>query len=90
MVRGVLILFGSRTDTRLTGVPTPAGREEILRALLGTLRCHLSPTQVRQLAASTHGFVGADLGALCREAAMGALRRRIQRGGGREADNLNR
>lgn len=34
-----------------------------------------SEVDLEQLAAITHGFVGADLAALCREAAMSALRR---------------
>ena len=34
-----------------------------------------APSWLRQIAGLTHGFVGADLAALCREAAMKALRR---------------
>lgn len=35
----------------------------------------LSELQIQQLAMSTHGFVGADLAALCNEAALVCLRR---------------
>ena len=37
--------------------------------------------QLTFLAEETHGFVGADLQALCNEAAMSALRKRIYRQG---------
>lgn len=38
----------------------------------------LSNIEIQSLASSTHGFVGADLTALCNEAAMNALRRYIE------------
>lgn len=44
---------------------------------LSTVKHCLTPEQVHQLAATTHGYVGADLAALVNEAAMGALRRHI-------------
>lgn len=40
-------------------------------------RHSLRPSDVNTLAAATHGFVGADLAALCNEAALNALRRII-------------
>lgn len=56
------------------GVPDKNGRFEILE-----IHCRGMPladdVDVAKLAAMTHGFVGADLAALCREAAMSALRR---------------
>jgi SpoVK/Ycf46/Vps4 family AAA+-type ATPase len=38
--------------------------------------------QINSLAEDAHGFVGADLSALCSEAAMAALRRLISSAGG--------
>ncbi|SMB98681.1 transitional endoplasmic reticulum ATPase [Thermanaeromonas toyohensis ToBE] len=55
-------------------VPDQRGREEILR--IHTRGMSLAPdVSIPRLAAMTHGFVGADLAALCREAGMYALRR---------------
>ena len=47
------------------------------RARLATVRHGLTEKEVDALAAAAHGFVGADLAALCDEAAMAALRRVI-------------
>jgi len=56
------------------GVPDRNGRKEILQ--IHTRRMPLdSDVNLDELADITHGFVGADLAALCREAAMNALRR---------------
>ncbi|NNJ11150.1 CDC48 family AAA ATPase [Chloroflexales bacterium ZM16-3] len=55
-------------------VPDKDGRREILE--IHTRGMPLaSDVNLDRLAAVTHGFVGADLQAFCREAAMGALRR---------------
>jgi transitional endoplasmic reticulum ATPase len=55
-------------------VPDTIGRREILD--IHTRGMPLaSDVDLARLAAITHGFVGADLQAFCREAAMGALRR---------------
>ncbi|MBI3964547.1 MAG: CDC48 family AAA ATPase [Chloroflexi bacterium] len=55
-------------------VPDSDGRLEILRIHAGTMP--LGPdVDLERLAEVTHGYVGADLAALCREAAMIALRR---------------
>ncbi|MCU0490891.1 MAG: CDC48 family AAA ATPase [Chloroflexaceae bacterium] len=55
-------------------VPDKIGRQEILD--IHTRGMPLAPdVDMERLAAITHGFVGADLEALSREAAMGALRR---------------
>lgn len=61
----------------VVGVPSPHARGEILKARLRSMHHGLSESQVEGLAASAHGFVTADLSALCREAAMIALRRWI-------------
>ncbi len=58
------------------GVPSRAGRKEILD--IHTREMPLAPeVELEKIAAITHGFVGADLAALCREAAMCALRRSL-------------
>jgi transitional endoplasmic reticulum ATPase len=55
------------------GVPNTEGRLEILQ--IHTRGMPISPdVDLKQLAAITHGYTGADLKALCREAALGALR----------------
>jgi len=58
------------------GPPSAAGRHDILN--IHTREMPLSEAAVRHLpkvAAVTHGFVGADLMELCREAGLNALRR---------------
>ncbi len=54
-------------------VPTRQGRLEILQ--IHTRGMPLSDVDLHEYAIRTHGFVGADLAALCREAAMYSLRR---------------
>lgn len=44
---------------------------------LRRLRHALGDAEVAGLAAAAHGFVGADLAALCEEAALAALRRAV-------------
>jgi transitional endoplasmic reticulum ATPase len=56
------------------GIPDLAGRREILE--IHTRGMPLAAdVDIAHLSAITHGFTGADLAALCREAAMAALRR---------------
>lgn len=58
------------------GVPDKQGRHEILQ--IHTRGMPLTPDiDLKKLAEFTHGYTGADLAALCREAAMKALRRYI-------------
>ncbi|KAK9825828.1 hypothetical protein WJX81_000622 [Elliptochloris bilobata] len=67
-----------RFDRELeVGVPSPAARADILRVTLRRLRHALGNGEVAALAAAAHGFVGADLAALCEEAALVALRRAV-------------
>jgi transitional endoplasmic reticulum ATPase len=55
-------------------VPNKKGRSEILQ--IHTRHMPLTPdVDIEKLAATTHGFVGADLEGLCKEAAMKTLRR---------------
>ncbi len=56
------------------GVPNKQGKLEILQ--IHTRGMPLAEdVDLEKIASITHGFVGADLGALCKEAAMRALRR---------------
>ncbi|MBC7109522.1 MAG: AAA family ATPase, partial [Archaeoglobi archaeon] len=58
------------------GVPDKQGRKEILE--VHTRKMPLAEdVDLEELAEITHGFVGADIAALCKEAAMNALRRVI-------------
>lgn len=57
----------------LIGVPDYAGREAILQ--IHTRDMPLNGVDLDELARKTHGFVGADIQALCREAGYHALRR---------------
>ena len=64
-----------RFDRELTiGVPNKSGRLKILQ--IHTRNMPLTKdVDLEQLAAVSHGFVGADLSALCKEAAMNVLRK---------------
>jgi len=66
---------GGRFDREIEiGVPNEAGRREILD--VHTRRMPLAgDVDVDRIAARTHGFTGADLASLTKEAAMTALRR---------------
>jgi transitional endoplasmic reticulum ATPase len=56
------------------GVPDKSGRKEVLQ--IHTRAMPLTDdVDLNELASKTHGFVGADLEALCKEAAMASLRR---------------
>jgi transitional endoplasmic reticulum ATPase len=58
------------------GIPNERARSEILEIYARGMP--LAPdVEIKNLAATTHGFTGADLNALCREAAMAALRRQL-------------
>ncbi|KAJ6408403.1 hypothetical protein OIU84_011671 [Salix udensis] len=60
------------------GVPSPGQRLDILHTLLSEMKHSVSVTQLKQLAMATHGFVGADLAALCNEAALVCLKRYVR------------
>lgn len=57
------------------GIPSASDRFDILRVSLRRLPHKLSDEQIRDLASTAHGYVGADLSALCKEAALLALKR---------------
>jgi SpoVK/Ycf46/Vps4 family AAA+-type ATPase len=60
------------------GIPNATGRREILDALLRNTPHSIPAGAVGQVAAVTHGYVGADLAAVCNEAGMLAARRAIE------------
>jgi len=65
---------GGRFDREIEiGVPDKEGRHEILK--IHTRNMPLAKdVDLKELAEVTHGFVGADLESLCKEAAMAAIR----------------
>jgi transitional endoplasmic reticulum ATPase len=58
------------------GIPNEQARREILQIYARGMPLG-EGVDLADLAATTHGFTGADLNALCREAAMAALRRQL-------------
>ena len=77
-----------RFDREITlPVPNAEGRLAILK--IHSRRMPLAPdVNLEHLAQVTHGFVGADLEALCKEAGMVAFRRYLALFGGQDPDNL--
>merc|ERR1719235_2335190 len=75
-IDGALRRFG-RFDRELDiGVPDDSGRLEILR--IHTKNMKLAPNvKLEEIAANTHGFVGADLAQLCTEAALQCIREKM-------------
>uniref|UniRef100_A0A8C6IUF3 ATPase family gene 2 protein homolog A n=1 Tax=Melopsittacus undulatus TaxID=13146 RepID=A0A8C6IUF3_MELUD len=59
------------------GVPNAQDRLDILQKLLKKVPHSLTAAELAQLADSAHGYVGADLAALCKEAGLYALRRAL-------------
>lgn len=57
------------------GVPNQVQRNEILKVCLSRFPHRVSSIEIEQVASKLHGYVGADLAGLCREAAMCAWRR---------------
>src|SRR3989344_5739599 len=67
---------GGRFDREIEiGVPDKGGRLIILK--IHTRHMPLEHVDLKELAEVTHGFVGADLESLCKEAAMAVLRREL-------------
>ena len=63
------------------GPPTPGGRAAILKTCLAPLTHALTGADIASVAEAAHGFVGADLALLVREATLAALRRGVQEEG---------
>ncbi|XP_069834671.1 ATPase family gene 2 protein homolog A isoform X2 [Dendropsophus ebraccatus] len=59
------------------GVPNAQGRLDILQRILVSVPHQLTEEELADLASSAHGYVGADLAALCKEAGLNALRRKL-------------
>ncbi|KAG6612538.1 Spermatogenesis-associated protein 5 [Phytophthora cinnamomi] len=57
------------------GIPRAKDRLAILRAALRRLPHRLTNSELQELSSIAHGYVGADLSALCKEAALLALHR---------------
>ncbi|NXP55436.1 SPAT5 protein, partial [Heliornis fulica] len=59
------------------GIPNAQARLDILQKLLKKVPHSLTAEELVHLADSAHGYVGADLAALCKEAGLHALRRAL-------------
>ncbi|NXP84191.1 SPAT5 protein, partial [Passerina amoena] len=59
------------------GIPNAQDRLDILQKLLKKVPHSLTAEQLAHLADGAHGYVGADLAALCKEAGLYALRRAL-------------
>ncbi len=57
------------------GIPSEAARLDILTKLLSKFPHRLSTSHILHCSSITHGYVGADLLAVCKEAAQAALKR---------------
>ncbi|KAG9300217.1 hypothetical protein G9A89_002663 [Geosiphon pyriformis] len=57
------------------GIPNVDSRYSIISTILNQSLHNLSQTEIQQLAARSHGYVGADLAAVCREAGLKAIKR---------------
>lgn len=60
------------------GIPDVEAREEILTkqfAKMNSEKCQITKEEIASIASKTHGYVGADLTALCRESVMKAINR---------------
>ncbi|KAF9938792.1 spermatogenesis associated protein 5 [Modicella reniformis] len=61
------------------GIPDAKARAEILTALLQKIPNTLTQAQIEHLASISHGYVGADLAAVCREAGLKTINRVMQK-----------
>lgn len=60
------------------GIPDADDRFDILNKIISRMngdKCELSESDIRNVSSKTHGYVGADLVALCRESVMKAINR---------------
>ena len=63
------------------GIPDVSARFDILTKKIGAMnsaKCEISESDIYKIAEKTHGFVGADLAALCRECVMKAINRSLK------------
>jgi AAA family ATPase len=75
-LRFILAAF-SNSYLHLIGIPSAPSRASILRVLLSCTPNSLTDADLTTLASKTHGYVGADLAALVREAGTRAIKRVI-------------
>lgn len=57
------------------GIPKADDRVEILKSLLKPMRHNLNDLEMQEIASKAHGYVGADLSAICREAGLLCIKR---------------
>ncbi|KAI9258284.1 P-loop containing nucleoside triphosphate hydrolase protein, partial [Sporodiniella umbellata] len=57
------------------GIPNSQARESIFKTILLNMPHSLQTSEVEQLSQKTHGYVGADIAALCREAGLKCIKR---------------
>ncbi|ORX94701.1 AAA-domain-containing protein [Basidiobolus meristosporus CBS 931.73] len=62
------------------GIPNANARASILEALLRRIPNTLDKDDIQKIASISHGYVGADLVAVCREAGLKTIKRSIQNG----------
>lgn len=62
------------------GIPDVEGRLDILKLQLNNMPHSLREQDIQDLAAKTHGYVGADITALCRDSVMSAIQRGLAAG----------
>lgn len=58
-------------------VPNPPARRQMLKKMLGRIEQKLNEEQIEEIADRAHGYVGADLMALCRQASSKAAKRGV-------------
>ncbi|KAJ3226124.1 spermatogenesis associated protein 5 [Chytriomyces hyalinus] len=68
-----LILYAFKS-----GIPNAADRLQILQMLLRNTPHSLSLENIAEISGAAHGFVGADLAAVCKEAGMRTIRRVVE------------
>jgi SpoVK/Ycf46/Vps4 family AAA+-type ATPase len=57
--------------------PSPSARRSMLHCLLARMSHNISTDDLQEVADSLHGFVAADIAAVCQEAALIVLRRLV-------------
>lgn len=62
----------------MPGIPDAAARFSILKVLLTQAPHTITDVELRSFASKAHGYVGADLGAVVREAGTAAIKRFVQ------------
>lgn len=76
-ILNLLLCFVGRFDREVDiGIPDATGRLEILRIHTKNMKL-CDDVDLEQVASETHGHVGADLAALCSEAALQQIREKM-------------